>query len=222
MVMNCASKASAMSRAMVVLPTPGGPHRMQLCGWPDSKRQAQRHALAQQMLLADDLAQRARAQALGQRRMALAAATPGLPVSLPDHVRAGWRLELESVGRQRRVELEAGERQHRTLAKTVENVEHRQFAALVRDPQADPHAPATGRPWPWAWPAPTAGHPGPVRPAAQSRPARPSGPAPRRSAPPALSPAPAACLRAVTWFRSTSYIHSVWPSATMVCSNGFW
>ena len=37
MVMNCASKASAISRAMVVLPVPGGPHRMQLCGWPDSK-----------------------------------------------------------------------------------------------------------------------------------------------------------------------------------------
>jgi hypothetical protein len=36
MVMNCASNASAMSRAMVVLPTPGGPHKMQLCGWPDS------------------------------------------------------------------------------------------------------------------------------------------------------------------------------------------
>ena len=37
MVMNCASKASAISRAMVVLPVPGGPHRMQQCGWPDSK-----------------------------------------------------------------------------------------------------------------------------------------------------------------------------------------
>ena len=36
MLMNCASNASAISRAMVVLPTPGGPHRMQLCGRPDS------------------------------------------------------------------------------------------------------------------------------------------------------------------------------------------
>ena len=36
-LMNCASKASAIRRAMVVLPVPGGPHRMQLCGWPDSK-----------------------------------------------------------------------------------------------------------------------------------------------------------------------------------------
>ncbi|MDT4846980.1 hypothetical protein FQZ97_810250 [compost metagenome] len=37
MLRNCASKASAMSRAMVVLPVPGGPQRMQECGWPDSK-----------------------------------------------------------------------------------------------------------------------------------------------------------------------------------------
>ena len=33
---NCASNESAIKRAMVVLPTPGGPHKMQLCGWPDS------------------------------------------------------------------------------------------------------------------------------------------------------------------------------------------
>ena len=32
MLMNCASNASAIRRAMVVLPVPGGPHRMQLCG----------------------------------------------------------------------------------------------------------------------------------------------------------------------------------------------
>ncbi|CKU17266.1 Uncharacterised protein [Mycobacterium tuberculosis] len=36
MLRNCASKASAMSRAMVVLPVPGGPQRMHECGWPDS------------------------------------------------------------------------------------------------------------------------------------------------------------------------------------------
>ena len=36
MLMNWASNASAIRRAMVVLPVPGGPHRMQLCGWPDS------------------------------------------------------------------------------------------------------------------------------------------------------------------------------------------
>jgi hypothetical protein len=36
-----------------------------------------------------------------------------------------------------------------------------------------------------------------------------------------VAPSTAACLRAVTWFRSRSCSHSVWPSATMVCSNGF-
>src|SRR5437867_11888439 len=33
---NCASNASAMRRASVVLPTPGGPHRIIECGLPDS------------------------------------------------------------------------------------------------------------------------------------------------------------------------------------------
>jgi hypothetical protein len=65
--MNCASNASAISRASVVLPTPGGPHRIS-CAAARLERHAQRHALAQQMLLADDLAQRARAQALGAGR----------------------------------------------------------------------------------------------------------------------------------------------------------
>ena len=35
-----------------------------------------------------------------------------------------------------------------------------------------------------------------------------------------VEPNTCACLRAVTWFRSTSYIHSVWPSATKVCAKG--
>jgi hypothetical protein len=34
---NWASKACAISRAKVVLPTPGGPHKIMECGWPDSK-----------------------------------------------------------------------------------------------------------------------------------------------------------------------------------------
>ncbi len=62
MLMNCASNASAISRAMVVLPTPGGPHRMQLCGRPELERQPQRHARPQHLLLAHHLSQRARAQ----------------------------------------------------------------------------------------------------------------------------------------------------------------
>ena len=37
MAMNWASKASAISRASVVLPTPGGPQRIIECSRPDSK-----------------------------------------------------------------------------------------------------------------------------------------------------------------------------------------
>ena len=33
-------------------------------------------------------------------------------------------------------------------------------------------------------------------------------------------PRASACLRCVTWFRSTSYSHTVLPSATMVWANG--
>ena len=37
MAMNCASNASAIRRASVVLPVPGGPHRIIECSRPDSK-----------------------------------------------------------------------------------------------------------------------------------------------------------------------------------------
>ena len=54
---------------MVVLPTPGGPHKMQLCGTPDFKRHPQRHARPQQVLLPNHLAQRFRAQLLSERHV---------------------------------------------------------------------------------------------------------------------------------------------------------
>ncbi len=38
--MNSALNASAISRASVVLPTPGGPHRIIECGLPDAKATA--------------------------------------------------------------------------------------------------------------------------------------------------------------------------------------
>ena len=66
MLRNCASKASAISRAMVVLPVPGGPQRMQECGWPDSKAMRSGMPGPEQVLLADDLAQRLGTQAFGE------------------------------------------------------------------------------------------------------------------------------------------------------------
>lgn len=52
--MNSALKPSAMSRANVVLPTPGGPHKIIECGSPDSKATRRGLAGAQQMLLPDN------------------------------------------------------------------------------------------------------------------------------------------------------------------------
>jgi hypothetical protein len=64
---------AATSRASVVLPTPGGPHRIIECRRPDLERHAQRPPGAQQVLLADHLVQ-LRPQALGQRHRPGAAA----------------------------------------------------------------------------------------------------------------------------------------------------
>ena len=67
MAMNWASKASAIRRASVVLPTPGGPHRIIECSRPDSNATRKRLAGAEQMALADDLVERLRPQPLGER-----------------------------------------------------------------------------------------------------------------------------------------------------------
>ena len=66
--MNSALNASAMRRASVVLPTPGGPHRIIECGLPEANATAQRLARREQMPLADHLVDRFRPQPLGERR----------------------------------------------------------------------------------------------------------------------------------------------------------
>ena len=68
MAMNWASNASAIRRASVVLPTPGGPHRIIECSRPDSKATRKRLAGAEQVALADHLVERA--AAAGARRAA--------------------------------------------------------------------------------------------------------------------------------------------------------
>lgn len=57
-----------MSRAIVVLPTPGGPEYAAVRA-ARLEGKTQRHALSQHMLLANDFGQRARPQALGQGLM---------------------------------------------------------------------------------------------------------------------------------------------------------
>ena len=58
----------AISRASVVLPQPGGPHRIIEPSWSRSMATRSGCARTEQRLLADEFVQRARAHAFGQRR----------------------------------------------------------------------------------------------------------------------------------------------------------
>jgi hypothetical protein len=81
MAMKSASKASAISRASVVLPTPGGPQRIMLCSCPDWKAIASGFPGTEQMRLPDHLGQRPRSQALGKGCVRLILGRP--PTRLP-------------------------------------------------------------------------------------------------------------------------------------------
>ena len=63
----CSLKAVDNSRAMVVLPVPGGPHRMMECGRPVRHHPAQRAFRVQQMVLPHHIGQGFGPQAVGQR-----------------------------------------------------------------------------------------------------------------------------------------------------------
>jgi hypothetical protein len=65
-VTRCARIASAISRARVVFPVPGGPHNNSDGTVPAGGELAQELAGAQQVLLAGELRQRSRAHALGE------------------------------------------------------------------------------------------------------------------------------------------------------------
>ena len=66
--MNSALKAWAISRASVVLPTPGGPHSSIECGLPGRKGDRERLAGGEQMPLPDHLVDRLGTQPVGERR----------------------------------------------------------------------------------------------------------------------------------------------------------
>ena len=70
--MNSVLNALAMRRASVVLPTPGGPQRIIEWGLPGAKRDPERAALAQQVLLAHHLLDGLRPQPLGERDVGVA------------------------------------------------------------------------------------------------------------------------------------------------------
>ena len=65
--MNSASAWRAIRRASVVLPVPGGPHRISECSCPLLERLAQRLAGSEHLVLADELIERARPHAIGER-----------------------------------------------------------------------------------------------------------------------------------------------------------
>ena len=73
--MNSALVRSAMICASVVLPVPGGPQKMIEPGIVALDLHAQRFAGADQMFLSDELIERARTHAIGQRPRCVASAT---------------------------------------------------------------------------------------------------------------------------------------------------
>ena len=108
-------------------------------------------------------------------------------------------------------------RQHRTLAEGVEDLERRQCVAAKADLHALQLAVlALGRGLDPLQAVAARAAASSVKSACS---ARRSGAAAISAA--GVEPSACCCLRCVTWFRSASYSHSVWPSATMVCSNGF-
>src|SRR5688572_21089493 len=129
--MNCASNASAMSRASVVFPTPGGPHRIiewglrasnaSLSGLPGPKRW---------------LCPTTSSSVRGRSRSASGAAGSRLPKrSFTDDVGAFGRAELEALRRDLRVPLEVAELDDRRLPELV--VELHRFETAFAHPQAD-------------------------------------------------------------------------------------
>ncbi len=63
----CRSVSAASSRAMVVLPTPGGPQKTSDDSAPEASMAPSGASRAQHLLLPDHLGQRFRAQPVGQR-----------------------------------------------------------------------------------------------------------------------------------------------------------
>src|SRR5258706_4220969 len=123
--MNSASTACAIRRASVVLPEPGGPHRIIECSLPDSK--AMRSGLpGPSRWFWPTTSVRDR----GRSRSASGAAGAFCPAkkSFPKHVRPSGRAEAEGARVDLRVAHHVGKAQHRGLAEIVHQL-HRLDAA---------------------------------------------------------------------------------------------
>src|SRR5207249_9072222 len=126
--MNCASNASAIKRARVVLPTPGVPHRIIECGLPESK--ARRRGLPGPRRcscptnLSSDLGRRASAiggtgAGAGNRSVIRLPSEEGL-FDVADHVGALGRRESEESRIQFGIVLDRLEPEHGGLPETVD------------------------------------------------------------------------------------------------------
>src|SRR5438552_2424922 len=141
--MNCASNASAIRRARVVLPTPGGPHRIIECGLPDTK--ARRRGLPGPRRCScptnssRDLGRRASAiggtgAGAGNRSVIRLPSEEGL-VGVAYHVGTLGRGESEQSRIQLGIVLERLEPEHGGLSETVD--EFHDFEAHRTEAHAD-------------------------------------------------------------------------------------
>ena len=89
--MNSALAPFATRRASVVLPVPGGPHRIIECGRPDSSARRSGAPGAQQMRLTHVLIERLRSQPVSQR--AVGAVADSSLAAASDHIDARRRHE---------------------------------------------------------------------------------------------------------------------------------
>src|SRR5208282_5839880 len=132
MGMNSASKVCAINRASVVLPVPGGPHRIIECGFPDSN--ASRNGLPGPSRCAWPTTSSRRC---GRSTSASGAAgSRCLNKSFTDDVRPLGRHESECVRRKFRIAFERGEFNYSGLTELVVQL-HRLQPVCTK---AEPHA----------------------------------------------------------------------------------
>src|SRR5688572_19971060 len=146
---NCASNALAISRARVVLPEPGGPHRIIECGFPDSK--ATRSGLPGPSRCCCPTTSSMLCGRSASASGAAGSARPNRSLNearsrLAQHVGARRGLEAELAGIDLRVALEVREAQQRGLAEVIGEL-HR-LQAIGAEAHAHPLEARLALAWP--------------------------------------------------------------------------
>src|ERR1043165_8047887 len=130
MAMKSAWNASAMSRASVVLPDPGGPHRIIECGLPEAKATASGFPGSSRWRCAMTAP-----SVFGRKRSASGVAGFSTAKrSVADDIGALRRRELEKIRRELRIALELGELDARLLTEVVEDVQRGERRAVETQP----------------------------------------------------------------------------------------